>query len=276
MGADPVAEAALAELLADVLGDAEFWREYRVAADASVPSRVLAQRAVDLYGLLLTFIEENLRLDPDAPVVRAIAAGREIADWGVLASYSRAQVGERIPPRPAFEWLIRVEGVDRWARELGYDLPIAEDAELPNHAWPTAASDHTEPELTDLVEAWTVVSGHYSQFLSWLEEPNWRRAWESPKASTREAVERWREGVAEIIDGVRPWLALTRRMVEPEPQAVGGATLWMAEGLFVAGWQWPEDGVMLPPPSLLSEMLRETDSLDWLTEQGAELPDWLA
>jgi hypothetical protein len=109
---DRESEAAVAAVLAGVLADDEYWRQYAAATGADAPSSLLAQRAVDLWRGVVAFLEEALEeswdVDLDAPVVQALAAVREIADWGVLASYARAQVSERIPPRSAFDWLIRV------------------------------------------------------------------------------------------------------------------------------------------------------------------------
>ena len=266
----------MAAALADVLADGDYWQEYEAATEATAPSSLLAQRAVDLYRSLAAFMELSPDVGLDAPVIQAVGAIREIADWGVLASYAREHVGERIPPRSAFEWFIRVGDVDSWARDLGYDLSINQDAHLPDEAWPIGEPEQPEPGAGDLVEAWVLISKRYGWLLEKLDDPDWQRAWESPPTPrATDAVELWREGAAEMIDAVRPWIAWSRRSNEPGAQAVAGVTLWMAECLFAAGWQWPEDGEMLLSPALISEMLRETESLEWLIEHGAELPDWL-
>lgn len=274
MGVNRESEIEVATALAGVLADGEYWQEY-AAAEADAPSSLLAQRAVDLWRGVMTFFEESPDVDLDAPVVQAVAAVREIADWGVLASYARAQVSERIPPRSAFEWLIRVGGVDSWARELGYHLPIDEDVAFPDEAWPRIEPEEPEPGPSDLAEAWAVISKRYGWFLDQLEEKGdgGRRAWEG--AAMRDTVERWRELMAGLIDMTLPWLSWCRRRGEVELLPLTGAMLLMVEGLFVAGWQWPEDGVMRPRPELISEVLRASDSLEWLAQQGAEQPEWL-
>lgn len=273
MDADREAEAAVAAALAAVLADTGYWREYAAAGVATAPSAVLAQGAVDLYRRVVAFLEGSRDADPDAPAVQAIGAAREIADWGVLASYAAEQVRERIPPRSAFEWLIRVDGIDRWARELGYDLGIAE-TDLPDEAW-SPESEETAAETTDLLAAWAAISKRYGWFLDQLEDEDgdMRRAWESP--TMKDTVEHWRELIARLIDLTRPWLAWCRRHGEIELLPLVGAMLLMSEGLFVAGWEWPEDGVMLPRPAMISDVLRESGALDWLAEHGAELPEWL-
>jgi hypothetical protein len=276
---DRESEAAVAAVLAGVLADDEYWRQYAAAAGADAPSSLLAQRAVDLWRGVAAFLEEALEeswdVDLDAPVVQALAAVREIADWGVLASYARAQVSERIPPRSAFDWLIRVGGVDSWARDLGYDLPIVEGSEFPDEAWPRGEPEQPEAAASDLVEVWGEISKRYGWFLDQLEETGdaGRRVWHGAKM--RDAVERWRELMAELIDLTRPWLTWCRRSGEVELLPLTGAMLLMVEGLFVTGWQWPEDGVMLPRPEMISEVLRASDSLEWLAEQGADEPAWL-
>jgi hypothetical protein len=278
VGVDRESEAALAATLADVLGDGRFWREYAAAPTAPAPSPLLAQRAVDLWRSIVTFLGEipDVDVDLDEPIVEAVAVAREMADWGVLASYAREQVGERIPPRSAFEWLIHVGGVDSWAQGLGHDLPIMENAEFPDEAWPKEErDDESGPEASDLVESWAVISKRYGWFLEQLEDEGdyGRRVWES--AEMKETVEQWRELMAQLIDLTRPWLTWCRRSGEIELLPLAGAMLFMVEGLFAAGWRWPEDGVMLPPPAMISQVLRESESLEWLTEHGAELPEWL-
>lgn len=273
MDVDRQAEAALAAALAAVLADSDYWREYAAAGVASAPSAVLAQGAVDLYRSVVVFLEGSRDADPDAPAVQAVGAAREIADWGVLASYAAEQVAERIPPRSAFEWLIRVGGVDSWARDLGYDLGIAE-TDLPEEAWPPTL-EATDADASDLLAAWAAISQRYGWFLDQLadEDGDVRRAWESP--TMKDTVERWRELIAQLIYLTQPWLRWCRRHGEIELLPLVGAMLLMAEGLFAVGWEWPEDGVMLPRPAMISEILRESGALEWLAERGAEAPQWL-
>ena len=170
--------------------------------------------------------------------------------------------------------MIRVGGVDHWARELGYDLGIAEN-DFPDEAWP-AEPEQTEAGVSDLVTGWAAISQRYGWFLDQLEDEanDVRRAWESP--AMEDTVERWRELIAQLIDLTRPWLAWGVAVHgEIERLPLVGAMLLMSEGLFVAGWEWPEDGVMLPRPAMISEVLRESGSLEWLVEHGADPPEWL-
>lgn len=266
---EPVPEAALAALLADVLADRGFWSEYERAASRESASAI-ARRAASLYLATGAFIQENRYLDPEGQVAKAIAALREIADWAALASYAPAYRSEEavVPTRAAFEWLIRLDGVDDWAADLGYRLPIA-DEELPEDVWPKVEPD--DAEVGDFLNLWATFSRAYEK----LVDPSLQKTWPRLVAEGGHSIEQLRESTANFIYGARANLVWAHGNLPVSVQPLAVAGVLMMETMFAATWEWPEDGVIPPGQDVISELLRESEALDWLVEQGGEIPPWL-
>jgi hypothetical protein len=266
---EPVPEAALAALLADVLADRGFWSEYEGAASReSAPA--IARRAARLYLATGAFIQENRHLDPAGQVAKAVAALREIADWAALASYASAYRSEEavIPTRAAFEWLIRLDRVDDWAADLGYRIPIA-DGELPEDLWPKEEPD--DAEVGDFLNLWATFSQAYEK----LVDPSLQKSWPRLVAKGGPSIEQLRESTADLIYGARASLVWAHGNLPVAVQPLAVAGVLVMETMFAATCEWPEDGVIPPDPGVISELLRESDALDWLVEQGSEIPPWL-
>jgi hypothetical protein len=272
---DPGSERALALLLGEVLADEPLWRE--LAAPRSDPSTLLAVRAVELYLTTGRVLEEDLDLDPEAPMVRAIAALRGIADVASVVSYERTafvKAGGVIPPQSAFEWLIRVENLDDWAAELGCRLPLRGGAELPDEVWPRTDPPDGRISTTDFLETWTQVSGTYGGWLARFDDDaRFGEHLSSMIADGSPSVEQFREGAAGILRTVRALMPWARRNLPADAEPVAVAALLISQSLFVLGWHTPAE--LLPSPAYLSEMLRDSGALDWLRDQGEDEPEWL-
>jgi hypothetical protein len=275
--ADLVAERALAALLAEVFADCEFWRLLALADSAGEPSAVLAERAVDIYLMTGRFPEGSAHLDFQSPAARAVGLLREIADVAAAGAYARERVlasGVEIPPRSAFARFVRLDEVDEWASELGHRVSVGESAEFPDEAWPRSAPED-RVGIDEFLEAWALVAEGYGRTLDRFAEGSLlRERWAEAVAESSESIERFRRGGAEALFGARGWLGWVRRNLptEAEPLAVAGVII--PQTLFVLGWRPPEEA-LVPSPAYLSALLRDSDALDWLTEQGGEPPQWL-
>lgn len=272
---EPVSEAALAGLLADVLADSQYWAGYETAT-SDVAVRAIGRRAADLYYATGLFIEQNRLLDPAGSqgkaVGKAIAAMREIADWAVLVSYSDDyRTGESVvPSRRAFEWLLRLDDVDSWAAKLGYRLSIADEIELPDEMW-TNLAERDLPEVEDFLGAW----GHLARAYEKVLDPSRRDQWERLAAEAGPSIEGLRESTADLIFGARVCLVWAQGKLPVLVQPLAVAGVLMMQSMFAATWVLPDEGIVVPAPDVIIETIRGSDALDWLSEQGAEIPDWL-
>jgi hypothetical protein len=272
-----VSEASLAALLAEVLADRYFWGELASAPSATEPSPILAERAVVVYRSVGRFARENIYLDEEEPVLRAIAVLRDLAACAAAASYARSLLIDlELPGRPAFEWLIRVDDVDDWAAGLGYPLPIpVEEGTFPDELWPKGQGPD-DPTLEDfLADVWEPASDVYGKMLDWLDRSELQPGLISAAAEGSALIRQFREGAATFLLGIRGWIAWARRNLPVEGHVALGMVALMVEGIFVAGFEWPEDGVMSPDPAFLSTVLRDSGALDWLIEHGGDVPEWI-
>ena len=276
--ADPVSERALAVLLAEVFADRAFWRELAAAGSAPSPSAVLTERAVEIFLVTGRFLEQDLYLDPQTPAARAAGLLREIADFAAVGSYARhrlAQAGGETPPRSLFEWLVRVDDLDEWASALGHQVSVGDGAKLPDEAWPPTTPEDDESDTDDFLEAWALASGTYGRMLDRFEENSvLREGWADAIAQGGESIEQFRAGCAQTLLGAREWLGWVRRNLPTNAERLAAAGIVMSETLFVLGWRPPEEA-LVPTPDYLSELLRDSGALDWLTEHGGESPAWL-
>jgi len=278
MGADPVTERALAGSLAEVFADRGFWRELAEWGSAITPSALLIKRAVELYLATGRFFEQDLYLDPETPAARAAGLLREVADAAAVGSYAReemAESGGEMPPRSAFAWLLRVNGVDEWASQLGHRVSDVQGTAFPDEAWPRIAPEDDENSVGAFVEAWTAVSGLYGNTLDRFEEGSTLRdGWAYALAQGGEPMEGLRVKAAENLLRARSWLGWARRNLPTDAEPLAVAAVVISQTLFVLGWRVPEEA-FVPSPRYLSESLRASEALDWLTEHGGEPPEWL-
>lgn len=277
MSSSGTSDSALAALLAEVLADEGFWKDFALAPTAGERSPVLAARAVELYLATGSFIEEKELLDPQAPGVRTVGILREIAAFAAMGSYpgeKLVEMGGEMPPRSTFEWLIRADEIDTWASQLGFQLAITQGDEFPEEGWPKNAPDDDTSDTAGFVEAWQAASDTYGATLERFKEDFFREGWASTVAQGSPAVETFREGAADALREMRAWLSWARRNLPTDAEPLGVAGVVIPETLFVLGWRPPEEA-LVPGPGYLSDFLRDSGALDWLMENGGAEPDWL-
>lgn len=266
----------MATLLAEMLEDQGFWLTLK-AGKASPRPVVEAQKVADLYVATGRFLEQNPDLDPESGVVRAIGVLREIADVSVLAWYVPDLIDSTgIPSRGAFEWLIRVDEVDRWADAMHRPLPLSTGHELPASVWPSGEARADPQALSEFIATWSAVSQTYADTIEWFRDEELWPDWELSIAEGDTHVERFREGVARTLWAARQWVPWARINLPAAVQPLAPISVLMSQSLVSLGWHAPKEGVPAPGRAYLSRLVRGSAALEWLVAQGEGAPQWLS
>jgi hypothetical protein len=265
-GPDP----GVAALLAQTLGDGDWWLRFASCPDDEDWRDAMAREALDLYRRTAPFVRPTAGVTGRSePIDKAVAVLREIADACALQSYRWTwdeRMTLRIPTHAALVSSARLSGVDAWVRGLGYALELGTPG-ASAEAWPIAPADSEAGAPHDLAARFCEAALLYEVVVRARAVPN---GWHVLRADV------FRRGACQEVGVARGWLLWTTGYLEAEALPVAHAMLLMAQMFFVASRDEAFAEELFPSEAFLREFLAATGALAWLSDQGAHVPDWLA
>jgi hypothetical protein len=263
-------DTGVAALLAQMLGDDDWWLRFASGLDDEDWRDAMAGQALDLYRRTAPFVRWRAGVvGQSEPIDKAVAVLREIADACALQSYRWTwdeRMTLRIPTRAALVSSTRLSGVDIWVRGLGYPLELGKPG-APAEAWPIAPSDSEAGAPQDLATRFCEAALLYEVVVRARAAAH---GWQVLRADV------FRRGACQEVGVARGWLLWTTGYLEAEALPVAHAMLLMAQMFFVASRDEAFAEELFPGEAFLREFLAATGGADWLSDQKALLPGWLA
>jgi len=256
-------EGNLARLLAETFRDDGLWRDLATADDTV--SAMLAARAVTLYRGIWPVMDASR--DADAtPLYHAVAVIREVADAAAISAYpwtesERAEFNVWVPTRAIIELQARLYDVGEWVAEFGESLDLRHQG-VPEEAWNDEPDRLDNPGAT-LAENVATTLTTYGMIVEAREIAR--------QVIATEEAHRW---ASALVSGARGSLLYGRGRLPPEAEPALVAQLYAAEAIFVASREVDDPTDLFPSLDFIRWLL-EPEAVEWLVEEGADLPDWL-
>jgi hypothetical protein len=287
VGFETELERELAALLANLLHGADWWATFDQRPNDPVWRDAMGDKAVALYRLTGPMFERVAWMDEQASesLVSAFGSIWEIADACALRSelWPESDNWERaILTREQIEVAIRLTDVPEWADELGEPLELRLGPDLLEQGVPESMWGEGWGESAwdaDLPTAVANTLEAYSMLLNLretLDEAGMKQALAMLSSDKPDYGEQHRLSACRGIAYARWWVSWSRGHVEGE-QGVTAATVayLISHALFVQSREFTSACPLYPSKETAAAMLRESGAVEWLREEGADLPDWV-
>lgn len=263
---DEYAQQRLAAMLADVLEQS--WSIFEAPEQRVVSIQELRRRAFDIFRLTQPISELRIygELEPgDAAlgILHNVASGYALLcnDWNTDEIAKLA-----LPQRRVVEGVLRHEGLEKWAEELGYPLRL-EVADSPNSLFyhpPTG-----EPSTAGLKRFVSNFSGIARAYDSLLTAHSDRRVLNDIRTPNNRAFS------CQLLARANASGGWARANLEPTHLPLVAAILHMGAGCFIIAWGAGAEDDCFPSTDYLWRLTRLNDVHEWLAKQEMSLPPWL-
>jgi tetratricopeptide (TPR) repeat protein len=266
-------EAELAAALAKVIGKGDCWHWFE-NSDQQPPPELMADRAIELYRLTepWAFADESAAGDAAqfaASMLRDIADGYAML---VRRLDPTRRKGLPLPQRAESQrkQLLETFAVREWAADLGHPLALEE---------PTEGVDDIKTCAQPPVDAETrEIDAEVETFVHFFLTSIYQRELiavlcDSPLGREVLTHDNLQQLASYDIAHARRWVRYVVRQLPPDAAGAAVASLFLAQGFFLATHDPPTSSARLfPADPLLRARLRDARVYDWLADQGAELP----
>ncbi|HEX5246428.1 MAG TPA: hypothetical protein VFW41_04790 [Gaiellaceae bacterium] len=269
-------ESDLASLLAEVHGG-DCWLWFATADNDASTRAKMAERALDLYRRTDAWLNGDVETWEESPVLASFVL-RNVADgYAILSRWwsDRDRSTLPLPTRPLVEWTMRLAGIDEWAAEQGHPLDLREstddveamlDEQRTKMLEQLGSSD--DADAGDKVASAFVATAHNYDLFRIIADSE--RGREAARDDRIRAFAGWQ------VSNARAWGGWARERIDEAGGATAAMVLMTQSFFVVSHGAASSSAELFPNRSTLRELLKHSDSLEWLRSQEAELPSWLS